>query len=114
MRISDWISDVCSSDLRIDAAPDAPRLLGYGEASDAHHMSTPHPQGLGAELALNDALARAGLDPAQVGHPNLNGPASQKHDEATGRAYGTESGCQDVYVSVADSTITKNKRNKSQ
>src|SRR3546814_7110084 len=81
MRISDWISDVCSSDLRIDAAPDAPRLLGYGEASDAHHMSTPHPQGLGAELALNDALARAGLDPAQVGYINLHGTASQKNDE---------------------------------
>jgi 3-oxoacyl-[acyl-carrier-protein] synthase I len=66
---------------RIDTAPDAPRLLGYGESSDAHHMSTPHPQGLGAELALNDALARAGLDPAQVGYINLHGTASQKNDE---------------------------------
>ncbi|MGB3463213.1 beta-ketoacyl-[acyl-carrier-protein] synthase family protein [Rhodanobacter lindaniclasticus] len=66
---------------RIDIAPEAPRLLGYGESSDAHHMSTPHPQGLGAELALNDALARAGLDPAQVGYINLHGTASQKNDE---------------------------------
>jgi len=66
---------------RIDTAPDAPRLLGYGESSDAHHMSTPHPQGLGAELALNDALARAGLDPAQVGYINLHGTASHKNDE---------------------------------
>jgi 3-oxoacyl-[acyl-carrier-protein] synthase-1 len=76
---------------RIDAAPEAPRLLGYGEASDAHHMSTPHPQGLGAELALNDALARAGLDPAQVGYINLHGTASQKNDEVeaalVGRAF---------------------------
>ncbi len=76
---------------RIDAAPDATRLLGYGEASDAHHMSTPHPQGLGAELALNDALARAGLDPAQVGYINLHGTASQKNDEVeaalVGRAF---------------------------
>ncbi|RZI64607.1 MAG: beta-ketoacyl-[acyl-carrier-protein] synthase II, partial [Variovorax sp.] len=37
------------------------QLLGYGESSDAHHMSTPHPEGLGAEHALDDALARAGL-----------------------------------------------------
>jgi len=66
---------------RADAAPDAPRLLGYGEASDAHHMSTPHPQGLGAELALRDALARAGLEPAQVDYINLHGTASQKNDE---------------------------------
>lgn len=76
---------------RIDAAPDAPQLLGYGEASDAHHMSTPHPDGLGAELALNDALARAGLDAAQVDYINLHGTASRKNDEVeaalVGRAF---------------------------
>ncbi len=66
---------------RIESAPAAPRLLGYGEASDAHHMSTPHPQGLGAELALRDALARAGLAPAQVDYINLHGTASLKNDE---------------------------------
>jgi 3-oxoacyl-[acyl-carrier-protein] synthase-1 len=66
---------------RVDAAPAAPRLLGYGEASDAHHMSTPHPEGLGAELALRDALGRAGLQPAQVDYINLHGTASVKNDE---------------------------------
>ncbi|OOG65350.1 beta-ketoacyl-[acyl-carrier-protein] synthase II [Rhodanobacter sp. B04] len=66
---------------RADVAPDAPQLLGYGEASDAHHMSTPHPDGLGAELALRDALARAGLDAAQVDYINLHGTASLKNDE---------------------------------
>lgn len=66
---------------RIEAAPQAPRLLGYGESSDAHHMSTPHPDGLGAELALRDALARAGLDAAQVDYINLHGTASRKNDE---------------------------------
>jgi len=76
---------------RSDTAPDAPQLLGYGEASDAHHMSTPHPDGLGAELALNDALARAGLDAAQVDYINLHGTASRKNDEVeaalVGRAF---------------------------
>ena len=66
---------------RIDAAPDTRQLLGYGEASDAHHMSTPHPDGLGAELALRDALARAGLEAAQVDYINLHGTASLKNDE---------------------------------
>lgn len=66
---------------RAELAPNAPRLLGYGEASDAHHMSTPHPQGLGAELALTDALARAGLEATQVDYINLHGTASQKNDE---------------------------------
>jgi 3-oxoacyl-[acyl-carrier-protein] synthase-1 len=66
---------------RVDDAPAAPRLLGYGEASDAHHMSTPHPEGLGAELALRDALERAGLEAGQVDYINLHGTASQKNDE---------------------------------
>ncbi|WP_426687377.1 beta-ketoacyl-[acyl-carrier-protein] synthase family protein [Rhodanobacter ginsengiterrae] len=66
---------------RAEVAPDALQLLGYGEASDAHHMSTPHPQGLGAELALHDALARAGLAASQVDYINLHGTASQKNDE---------------------------------
>lgn len=58
-----------------------PQLIGYGESSDAHHMSTPHPQGLGARLALADALARAGLVPADVDYINLHGTATVKNDE---------------------------------
>jgi 3-oxoacyl-[acyl-carrier-protein] synthase I len=56
-------------------------LLGYGESSDAHHMSTPHPEGLGAERALDDALARAGLDASAIDYINLHGTASEKNDE---------------------------------
>jgi len=66
---------------RVANAPQAPRLLGYGESSDAHHMSTPHPEGLGAELALRDALARGGLRAEQVDYINLHGTASLKNDE---------------------------------
>ena len=56
-------------------------LLGYGEASDAHHMSTPHPEGLGAERALDDALARAGLATDAIDYINMHGTASTKNDE---------------------------------
>lgn len=66
---------------RIDAAPDAPRLIGYGESSDAHHMSTPHPGGRGAATALDDALARAGIDANRVDYINLHGTATIKNDE---------------------------------
>ncbi len=65
----------------VETDDDVPLLIGYGEASDAHHMSTPHPEGLGAELALRDALARAGIEPADVDYINLHGTASQKNDE---------------------------------
>jgi 3-oxoacyl-[acyl-carrier-protein] synthase-1 len=59
----------------------APHLLGYGESSDAHHMSTPHPEGLGARRAIEEALARAGLDGQAVDYINLHGTATPKNDE---------------------------------
>jgi 3-oxoacyl-[acyl-carrier-protein] synthase-1 len=59
----------------------APRLIGYGESADAHHMSAPHPQGLGAQRALHDALARAAITPADVDYINLHGTASRQNDE---------------------------------
>jgi 3-oxoacyl-[acyl-carrier-protein] synthase-1 len=66
---------------RTDANRKAPlRLLACGESSDAHHMSTPDPNGLGAELALRDALERAKIDVTQVDYINLHGTASQKND----------------------------------
>ncbi|GAA0712669.1 beta-ketoacyl-[acyl-carrier-protein] synthase family protein [Dokdonella soli] len=66
--------------LEREGAASAPRLLGYGESSDAYHMSTPHPQGLGARMALVDALARAGLAPGDVDYINLHGTATVKND----------------------------------
>ena len=66
---------------RVDAAPLAPRLIGYGESSDAHHMSTPHPEARGGASALDDALARAGIGVTQVGYINLHGTATPKNDE---------------------------------
>lgn len=62
-------------------SPGAPVLVGWGESSDAHHMSTPHPEGLGARLAIEAALARAGIDADRIDYINLHGTASQKNDE---------------------------------
>lgn len=58
-----------------------PTLAGWGESSDAHHMSTPHPEGLGARLAIESALARAGVNAGSIDYINLHGTASQKNDE---------------------------------
>jgi 3-oxoacyl-[acyl-carrier-protein] synthase I len=66
-------------------APATAWLLGYGESSDAHHMSTPHPEGRGARLALQAALERAQLAPADIDYINLHGTASQKNDEVEAR-----------------------------
>lgn len=62
-----------------------PWLLGYGESSDAHHMSTPHPEGLGARFAIEDAFARSGLAPVDIGYINLHGTASARNDEVEAR-----------------------------
>ncbi|MET0581965.1 MAG: beta-ketoacyl-[acyl-carrier-protein] synthase family protein [Pseudoxanthomonas sp.] len=62
------------------------QLRGYGESSDAHHMSAPHPEGLGAQLAMRDALARAGIDASQVDYLNLHGTATPANDSIEARA----------------------------
>jgi len=61
------------------AAPRA-RLLGCGESCDAHHMSTPHPEGLGARFAMEHALQRAGVHPADVDYVNLHGTGTRNND----------------------------------
>ncbi|SPS00359.1 beta-ketoacyl-[acyl-carrier-protein] synthase family protein [Cupriavidus taiwanensis] len=63
-------------------ANDAILLAGIGESSDAHHMSTPHPEGLGARMAMAQALAGAGIAPEQVGYVNLHGTATRSNDAA--------------------------------
>ena len=62
------------------------RLLGVGESSDAYHMSHPHPEGLGARLAMEQALAQAGLDASAVDHVNAHGTATPANDVSEARA----------------------------
>lgn len=57
-------------------------LAGFGESSDAHHMSSPHPQGRGAQQAMAQALARAGLDAGDVDYINLHGTATPSNDRS--------------------------------
>lgn len=68
-------------------------LYGYGESSDAYHMSTPRPDGAGAALAMERALACAGLKPDAIGYVNMHGTASEVNDamedKAISRVLGT-------------------------
>jgi len=68
---------------------DAVLLLGAGESSDAHHMSSPHPEGLGAHMAMAATLKAAGLQPADIDYINLHGTATPSNDAAEGRAVAT-------------------------
>lgn len=61
-------------------------LLGIGESCDAHHMSTPHPDGVGAKLAMQRALESARLEPADIDYINLHGTATRTNDASEDRA----------------------------
>ena len=76
---------------------DAVLLLGIGESSDAYHMSSPHPDGLGARMAMQDALKMARLAPSDIDYINLHGTATQTNDAAESKAvqtvFGSDTPC---------------------
>ncbi len=82
---------------RAEGAEDGVTLAGYGESSDAYHMSSPHPGGEGAYRAMQDALDRAGIVAADVGYVNMHGtgtPANDRiEDEALHRIFGRSVPC---------------------
>ncbi len=57
-------------------------ITGIGESSDAHHMSSPHPQGAGAYAAMRQALVMARKLPADIDYINLHGTATKSNDAA--------------------------------
>lgn len=57
-------------------------MSGIGESSDAHHMSAPHPEGLGARIAMEEALHMAGLHPTDIDYINLHGTSTPSNDAA--------------------------------
>lgn len=61
-------------------------LLGIGESSDAYHMSSPHPEGLGARMAMQQALQSAALVSTDIDYINLHGTATPSNDAAEAKA----------------------------
>lgn len=64
----------------------AMKVLAVGESSDAHHMSTPHPEGKGAALAMRNALQLAGLQASDIDYLNLHATATKINDSVESRA----------------------------
>ncbi len=70
-----------------ESAPVGSLLVkGVGESSDAHHMSSPHPAGRGAQNAMQAALAQAGLTVQEIDYIHLHGTATKNNDAAEGKA----------------------------
>ncbi len=80
------------------------RLLGVGESADAHHMSSPHPEGLGARTAMLEALAQAGLGPEAVDHVNAHGTGTPKNDAVESRVLAELFGLEVPVVSTKAAT----------
>jgi 3-oxoacyl-[acyl-carrier-protein] synthase-1/3-oxoacyl-[acyl-carrier-protein] synthase II len=55
-------------------------LAGYGTAADAYHLTAPHPEGLGLQAAVRDALASAGVSPAEIAFINAHGTGTREND----------------------------------
>jgi 3-oxoacyl-[acyl-carrier-protein] synthase II len=55
-------------------------VLGWGNASDAHHMTSPLPDGSGLARAMRQALTRSALAPSDIGYGNMHGTGTVQND----------------------------------
>ena len=73
------------------------KLAGWGESSDAYHMSSPHPEGAWAELAVREALDKAKLSTEAVDFIHLHGTSTPLNDQMesrlVNRVFGAQTPC---------------------
>lgn len=93
--------------LQSNAQKNAIELCGVGYSSDAHHMSQPHPDGLGAKTAMQNAIKNAKLQNEDILYINAHGTGTQANDNAEIKAikslFGSEN-LQDLHISSSKST----------
>lgn len=61
-------------------------ITGYGISTDNHHLTQPHPSGIGPRQAMERAMASADLEPNEIDYINAHGTATPFNDAAEGKA----------------------------
>lgn len=61
-------------------------VVGFGASADAHHITAPHPEGLGALICMNQALELSGIKREEVGYINAHGTSTPLGDIAETQA----------------------------
>lgn len=80
-------------------------VVGCGATADAHHMTAPHPEGLGAMEVMQMALADAGIEPEKIDYINVHGTSTPLGDIAETKAIMKVFGehCYDLNISSTKS-----------
>jgi 3-oxoacyl-[acyl-carrier-protein] synthase II len=63
------------------------RVLGYGHATDLHHLTQPHPAGGALAASIDQAVRRAGVGPEAIGYINAHGTGTPMNDPAECAGY---------------------------
>lgn len=61
-------------------------VIGSGLSADAHHMTAPHPEGLGAKNVMKNAIDDAGIDASEIDYINVHGTSTPLGDVAEAKA----------------------------
>lgn len=61
-------------------------VAGYANANDAYHQTASSPEGLGATLAIEQALKMSGLSPSQIDYINMHGTGTPNNDQSESKA----------------------------
>ena len=61
-------------------------MVGEGMSADAYHITASHPEGLGARLVMQNALADAGLQPEDIDYINVHGTSTHVGDISEAKA----------------------------
>ena len=90
---------------RARGAREIAKLLGAGISTDAHHVTSPHPEGEGMARAMTLALAVAGVDPRAVDYVNAHGTGTLQNDRTEALAIARVLGAGRVPISSTKSLV---------